>query len=282
MTEKVEQKGLASKLDKKRKRQAEESTKQDKPDPAPTATPAASADASNKKKRKKGKQGNNQSEQTVISQDCKDGIDESIGKMDGRLLADYFAQRAQKLDKELSAVELNDLSVSDSTFLDTSSFSEPRSLDNLPQFLQKYRSKGTDLSKSPDLNGTPHTLVITGAGLRAANIVRALRSFQNKESIVGKLFAKHIKLDEAKQFLQRAQMGIGVGTPTRISDLIESGDLKLNELQRVVIDGSHIDQKQRGIFDMKDTHFPLLKLLTQPRLRERSDSKDKKLQILVF
>lgn len=36
-------------------------------------------------------------------------------------------------------------------------------------------------------------------------LFRALRSFQNKESIVGKLFAKHIKLDEAKQFLQRAQ-----------------------------------------------------------------------------
>lgn len=59
---------------------------------------------------------------------------------------------------------------------------------------------------------------------------------------MGKLFAKHIKLEEAKQFLQRARydlcsavgalpqitnmkcrMGIGAGTPARISDLIESG-----------------------------------------------------------
>lgn len=53
---------------------------------------------------------------------------------------------------------------------------------------------------------------------------RALRSFQTKDSIVGKLFAKHIKLEEAKQFLQRARSGIGAGTPTRISDLIESGE----------------------------------------------------------
>jgi protein CMS1 len=36
---------------------------------------------------------------------------------------------------------------------------------------------------------------------------RALRPFQTKESIVGKLFAKHIKLEEAKQFLQRARYG---------------------------------------------------------------------------
>jgi hypothetical protein len=56
------------------------------------------------------------------------------------------------------------------------------------------------------------------------DVTRALRSFQTKESIVGKLFAKHIKLEEAKQFLQRARSGIGAGTPTRISDLIESGE----------------------------------------------------------
>jgi len=56
---------------------------------------------------------------------------------------------------------------------------------------------------------------------------RALRSFQTKESIVGKLFAKHIKLEEAKQFLTRARSGIGAGTPTRVSDLIESGELTL-------------------------------------------------------
>lgn len=96
-------------------------------------------------------------------------------------------------------------------------------------------------------------------------------------------------------------MGIGIGTPTRVSDLVESGklpaimnspkavtnfgcigDLKLNELQRIVIDGSHIDQKQRGIFDMKDTHFPLLKLLTRPELRERYAAKKNKTQILIF
>ncbi|KAJ5632918.1 Protein CMS1 [Penicillium lividum] len=279
MTEAPTQKGLSAKLDKKRKRQADDSTKQDKPDTAPAAAPTASADGPSKKKRKGKKK---QPQEDPNAQDRKNGIDESIGRMDGKLLADYFAQRAQKLDKELSAVELNDLSVSDSTFLDTSAYTEPRILEKLPEFLKTFSPKGSDLSKSSEQKGTPHTLVITGAGLRAADIVRALRSFQTRESIVGKLFAKHIKLDEAKQFLQRAQMGIGIGTPTRVADLVESGDLKLNELQRIVIDGSHIDQKQRGIFDMKDTHFPLLKLLTRPELRERYAAKKNKTQILIF
>lgn len=101
------QKGLSSKLDKKRKREAHESTKLDKPETA-TAAPAA-ADGSSKK-RKKAKKHKKQSDQGE-TQDRKDGIDESIGRMDGRLLADHFAQRAKKLDKELSAVELSDLSV---------------------------------------------------------------------------------------------------------------------------------------------------------------------------
>ena len=59
------------------------------------------------------------------------------------------------------------------------------------------------------------------------------------------------------------------------------GTLKVDELQRVVIDGSHIDQKQRGIFDMKETHLPLLQLLTRSELRERYGT-SKKLQIVVF
>lgn len=109
MTEGEAPKGLSAKLDKKRKRQAEESTKQDKPETAPAGA-SAGGDESNKKKRKKNKN-KKQPEQDGKSQDRKGGIDESIGKMDGGLLADYFAQRAQKLDKELSAVELSDLSV---------------------------------------------------------------------------------------------------------------------------------------------------------------------------
>ena len=60
------------------------------------------------------------------------------------------------------------------------------------------------------------------------------------------------------------------------------GSLKLDELERVVIDGSYVDQKQRGIFDMKETHFPLLQLLARPELRERFAGERKRAQILVF
>lgn len=60
------------------------------------------------------------------------------------------------------------------------------------------------------------------------------------------------------------------------------GTLKLDELERIVVDGSHIDQKQRGIFDMKETHLPLLQLLTKPELRERYGVAKNQVQILMF
>ncbi|KAB8207403.1 U3-containing 90S pre-ribosomal complex subunit [Aspergillus parasiticus SU-1] len=290
-TEAAKSSGLSAKIDNKRKRQAEESSKQ-----AGAAT--GNADGPSNKKRKNGKskpkkggkdkkdkpqQDASEKEQRDTKQtETKGGIDEAIGKMDGRLLADHFMQKAKRHNKELTAVELSDLSVPESSFLDTSSFDLPRQLEKLPAFLKAFSPKGSDLSKSSEEKGTPHTLVVCASGLRAADAVRALRTFQTKESPIGKLFAKHIKLEEAKQFLERSRIAIGGGTPARISDLIDTGSLKLGELQRIVIDGSYVDQKQRGIFDMKETHLPLLKLLTRSEFRERYGAEEKRIQILIF
>ncbi|KAK1141629.1 Protein cms1 [Aspergillus melleus] len=292
--------GLAAKVDKKRKRQAEDSTsKENKAESAPTEKADGPSKKKQKNDKKKGKgKGKNDKKPKGDGQDTdkpkpktndsketevKGSVDEAIGKMDGRLLADHFIQKAKRHNKELTAVELGDLSVPDTAFLDTSSFGEARQLGQLPAFIKAFNpTKGSDPSKASMEKGTPHTLVVSSAALRAADVVRALRTFQTKESPIGKLFAKHIKLEEAKQFLQRARVAIGAGTPARISDLIDSGSLKLDELKTIIIDGSYVDQKQRGIFDMKETHLPLLQLLTKPELRERYGAKEKGIQLLVF
>ncbi|CEL07786.1 hypothetical protein ASPCAL10940 [Aspergillus calidoustus] len=283
--------GLAGKVDKKRKRQVEEPPKQNKTGASKPTSNASEGPKDKKRKHGKNKKEGNDKDQEdkpkairgePLAKERKGGTDEAIGKMDGRLLADHFVQKAKRHNKDLTAVELSDLSVPDSAFLDTSSFDSPRTLDELPDFLKAFSPKDANLSDSSEQKGTPHTLVISPAGLRAADVVRALRTFSTKESPIGKLFAKHIKLEEAKQFLERARVGIGAGTPSRISDLIDSGSLKLNELKRIVIDGSYVDQKQRGIFDMKETHLPLLQLLARSEFRDRYGAKDKKVEILVF
>jgi protein CMS1 len=110
---------LSVKVNKKRKRQAEEAPKEDKAAPAKSTnnnTSEASEGPQKKKKKKNSK--NKQKQQKKKEQDedpkqqeRKGGIDESIGKMDGRLLADHFVQKAKRHNKELTAVELGDLSV---------------------------------------------------------------------------------------------------------------------------------------------------------------------------
>ena len=55
-----------------------------------------------------------------------------------------------------------------------------------------------------------------------------------------------------------------------------------DKLERIIVDCSHVDQKKRGILDMRETLRPLLKLLTKIALREGSLSSVQKLDILFF
>jgi len=56
---------------------------------------------------------------------------------------------------------------------------------------------GKGLKEASETCGAPHTLVITAAALRAADLSRAVKQFQTRESMVAKLFAKHIKMKES-------------------------------------------------------------------------------------
>lgn len=40
-------------------------------------------------------------------------------------------------------------------------------------------------------------------------------------------------------------------------------------IERIIIDASHVNEKQRGILDMRETLVPLMMLLTRSELKER-------------
>ena len=83
--------------------------------------------------------------------------------------------------------------------------------------------------------------------------------------------------------LTQYRIGIGIGTPARLIDLLESQALKTTNLRRIVIDGSYLDQKKRSIFDMRELFVRLLELLSLPQLKERYETGDEQsLDILVF
>ncbi|KAI9784725.1 MAG: hypothetical protein M1816_000728 [Peltula sp. TS41687] len=215
----------------------------------------------------------------------KSGIDEAFTMMDGRLLSDYLAQRTRDFEKHLSMVELEDRYIPEKAFRDTISWEKPRNLDNLPDYLEHFSEKRNEeegLAWAPTAKGTPHTIFITGAGLRAADLTRALRKFRTKDVPVAKLFAKHIKLKEAEQFVRGSRIGIAVGTPARVSDLINAGALLVDKLERVVVDSSYIDQKKRNIFDMRETFVPLMELLSRSELKVRYGASDDRLDLLFY
>ncbi|KAL2269538.1 hypothetical protein VTJ83DRAFT_1722 [Remersonia thermophila] len=206
--------------------------------------------------------------------DLEAGLNRAFERMDGQLLADHLAQKTTRFGTDLSSVELADLYISANGIKDTTSFDKPRSLENLPAFLEAFSRPSEKLDEAPSKNGSPHTLIVAAAGLRAADLVRAVRKFQKKGSPVAKLFAKHFKLEEQVSFLQKTRTGIAVGTPQRLIDLIENDALSLENLKRVVVDASHIDQKKRGIADMRETMMPLAKLLCMRDLNERYEDGD--------
>ncbi|KAI5208679.1 hypothetical protein E4T39_01435 [Aureobasidium subglaciale] len=243
-------------------------------------------------KRKKAKNAKKAKQPKDIEEDALDlelGVNHAIAHMDSQLLADHVAQRTKRFHNELSVMELEDMHIPSHAIVDTTSWDKPRNLENLADFIEKFKDErrsdkpGKTLADAVKQKSTPHTIVIAASGIRAADLTRALRRFQTKESLIAKLFAKHIKLQEAIKMVKESKIGMGVGTPQRLIDLFEDGALSAGRLERIIIDASHIDSKKRGILDMKDTESPLIKLLTRPSFKEKyNEDKMKKIELIFY
>jgi protein CMS1 len=61
-----------------------------------------------------------------------------------------------------------------------------------------------------------------------------------------------------------------------------SGALSAVHLERIVIDASHIDQKKRGILDMKETEVPLVQLLSRESLKTRYGPEADRIELLFY
>ncbi|KAK6522117.1 hypothetical protein TWF281_002683 [Arthrobotrys megalospora] len=201
-------------------------------------------------------------------------IDDSVAMMDPKIMADYVAQRIQRFNKDLSTVELGDRIPPESIYVDTTAHTAQRSLPNLCEYMEKFCTKKgqssiSHLKSSPKAAGSPHTIFITPAALRAADVVRILRKYQTPDSQIAKFFAKHVKLSEAVEYAKKTRIGIAVGTPARLVDLIKDGAVQIKYLQRVVLDVSYTDAKKRGLWDIKEVQDKLVELLAVEGVRKR-------------
>ncbi|KAF9734944.1 hypothetical protein PMIN06_011017 [Paraphaeosphaeria minitans] len=204
------------------------------------------------------------------------GVNRAFEKMDSQLLADYVNARTRLYGKELSSVELEDIFVPTRTLRDTTNYTEPRTLENLSAFLKQQFKHIQAVPK--ESRGAPHTLVISASGQRAADVFKSLRTGLPKQGIrnpnVAKLFAKHMKIADQVENLKQYKVDFGVGTPDRLSALLDQNALSTTNLKRVVVDVSYIDQKKRGILDMKELHEPLIRLLLRKEFVGEGDKGD--------
>lgn len=212
-------------------------------------------------------------------------INTAFCRMDSRLLADYITQRTLRFgERELSAVELADRHFPENAIQDTSQWDRPRALENLASFFKHFSS---DFRTSRELpKGSPRTLIVTASGLRAADISRALKNGLAKKEegrlSIAKLFAKHIKFPEAVKMCNTMNMDIGVGTPHRISELLTHGALSSANLESIIVDVSHIDQKKRGILDMKDLYTALVDLLIRDEFKISPSVWNNRIKVLFY
>jgi len=214
--------------------------------------------------------------------DTEAGVNKMFSRMDNQLLADYMAQQTRKHESDLSAIELEDKYLSASAIRDTTSWDKPRTIENLPAFLERFSTNPTKLWQASKKNGAPHTIIVTGAGIRAAELARTIRKFSTIDATVAKLFAKHIKLADSIKFLKSTRTGIAVGTPIRLKELMDDGALITDRLERIIIDASYIDQKRRGVLEIKETQVPLMVWLGQAEFRERYGATSDCIQLLFY
>ena len=70
--------------------------------------------------------------------------------------------------------------------------------------------------------------------------------------------------------------------PPRPANIGCLGALKIEKLERIVIDASHIDVKRRGVMDMKETAMPLIRLLAREEFKQRYVDKGQKLDLVFY
>jgi protein CMS1 len=58
--------------------------------------------------------------------------------------------------------------------------------------------------------------------------------------------------------------------------------LAVDKLERIVIDASHIDQKKRGVLEMRETQMPLTQWLNRKELKDRYGQESNGIDLLFY
>ncbi|GAA5876161.1 hypothetical protein JCM8547_003384 [Rhodosporidiobolus lusitaniae] len=248
-------------------------------------------------KKKKAKKQNERKKAKVAEQQAADKGREydETARLPVEAVADRLAEKQRKAlggeekgkgkgKGSLSALELEEMRISQTMIQDTSSVESRKSL--LEFMKEALPVPCTTLSKMPKAPGSPRIIVLSGAALRVADLCREVKGFRTKTKDgvidVAKLFSKHFKLSEHVEYMSKTHVGIAVGTPNRIEKLLngETESLHLTYTSHLILDTSHLDAKKRSLLDSPEAREDLFKLLGSAKVMERL--REGKMKVVCF
>ncbi|CAK6959180.1 protein CMSS1 [Scomber scombrus] len=182
------------------------------------------------------------------------------------LVAQYFSDKR-------SVIEQEELKLHDSCFLSSNDLTH-----SFSSYLKQICPKWSKIQKQHTDKSSVVLLIVCSSALRTIELIKQLTAFKGEAKAL-KLFAKHIKVEEQVKLLQKGITHIGVGTPGRISALIENDGLNLQALRYLVLDWNWRDQKLRRMVDIPEIKLDFFKLLESGIL---SSCKEDKVKIGLF
>lgn len=168
-----------------------------------------------------------------------------------------------------SVIELEELKLQESCFVRSNDLTH-----SLSSYLKEICPKWAKVQKQHTEKSSVVLLIVCSAALRVIELIKQLTTFKGEAKVL-KLFAKHIKVEEQVKLLQTGVTHIGVGTPGRLSALIEKEGLTLPPLRFLVLDWNWRDQKLRRMVDVPEVKGDLLKLLDMGILKGCREGKVK-------
>ncbi|KAG6829985.1 hypothetical protein H0H87_009592 [Tephrocybe sp. NHM501043] len=249
------------------------------------ARPAATDEAVLAKKRKRREKEKERKAKKRKLAEAVEVVQESVAAQSPSQLSDFLAVKQAKVFSNVTAIELEDLRIPASSIANTTSWTGPRTLDQLTDFIIKTNPTLTKrLAQKSKSTGSPTLLFVTGAALRVADVTRVLKDKKlrgEKGGEVAKLFAKHFKLSEHIAYLRRTKVGAAVGTPGRLGKLLCDDGLAVSALSHIILDVTYKDSKNRTLLDIPETRDEVFKtVLGGPKVMQAI--REGAIQVILF
>uniref|UniRef100_A0A8C9F909 Protein CMSS1 n=2 Tax=Pavo cristatus TaxID=9049 RepID=A0A8C9F909_PAVCR len=136
---------------------------------------------------------------------------------------------SQHFGTKRSVIEIEELKLPDSCFLPANDLTH-----SFSSYLKEICPKWAKFRKNHKEKKSVVMLVICSSALRSLELLKSMTAFRGDCRVL-KLFAKHIKIKEQINMLEKGVFHIGVGTPGRIKALVEQGRRKRRILSTGVL-----------------------------------------------